>query len=96
MTCHSLSGRACAQYKLSVDPPEDEERIDVCVEESRYSWQMSFNQRAELSLWHTNDAEFNLDCSFWCTEDGDLPEDDAGEEVTKDLIISIVSSITNF
>ena len=44
--------------------------------------ELEYEGQLEMSLWYTDGHPFAISCYLWCTEDGNLPSDSGGGDIT--------------
>ena len=71
--CTTLSDGSCADFGIELDfGGEEVER--VCREGELHSGELAPGQELAASVWFTRrSADMEVECYFWCTEDGEVP-----------------------
>ncbi len=59
---------------------ENSSTIELCHSRTFYQEEVAQFREVALLLWFSESATFNIDCYFWCTEDGNMPRHFSTEE----------------
>ncbi len=66
----------------------------LCHGEVLYQGEMSPEQELRTSIWYTRQSEeMDVDCYFWCTEDGELPQRHPDREDAREHLEDIVRTV---
>ncbi|TRY78589.1 hypothetical protein TCAL_04995 [Tigriopus californicus] len=74
--CTKLTENICGDYGLTLLYSlrnQGDQVKDLCHENELIVQQLNEGESAELILWSVPDSDYNMQCYFWCTSDGELP-----------------------
>ena len=89
--CTTLGGNICGSYGLSVGASQNQ---SVCLKNVLYEDELGENDAARLELWYLEGTDYHAECYFWCTMDGDLPDEKPSKTVDSTTLKNIVSPFT--
>lgn len=74
--CTKLTENICGDYGLTLLYSlrnQGDQVKDVCHENELFVQELNEGESAEVILWSVPESEYNMQCYFWCTSDGELP-----------------------
>ncbi len=84
--CPALSPNVCSEYGIEVSFG-GEETETLCHQGVLHKGEMAPGQEMSTSIWYTRwSSDLDLDCYFWCTEDGEVPQRPTDREEASDEI----------
>ena len=69
--CIQLDGNACGDFGIVVSSQGDE--TNICHKNQVFEKTLNVFDEVLVSLWHNQEAVFNVNCNAWCTPQGQLP-----------------------
>ena len=89
--CTALDFNICGTYGWIIDDQSGRNQ-SACLENVLYEWDMSpDNEVSHLYLWHLAGKAYKAECYFWCTIDGQLPDEKPDGTVDKDTLQKLVT-----
>ncbi len=76
-----------------------EETETLCHQGVLHKGEVAPGQELSTSIWYTRwSSDLDLDCYFWCTEDGEVPQrptdrEEASDEIDKKVCFCLKKSI---
>ena len=60
----------------------------ICYEDREYALSMAREKKFQVALWFTPEANFDIQCFLWCSNNGSLPKhaSDANDEIVSALV----------
>ena len=94
--CPVLKGNVCGNFGITLSNFEKgENKTDVCYENACFLGKIEDSGKIEIELWHSPNAEYEAECFFWCTTDGNLPAPSPNSSQNNALIETLVTSHKN-
>jgi hypothetical protein len=92
--CSRLRDDPCTLFGLALDVREQIE--NVCYEGETHTGFLGPQDDIYLNIWFHPEAEYEIKCHLWCTQDGELPESNSGQDQGEfqELISSLVGLLS--
>ena len=75
MYCAKLGNNICGDSGLTLQYGVNRQYSKtICYERQMYTGQLARGSNAFVSIIYMSYVDFETDCFFWCTEDGQIPE----------------------
>ena len=88
--CSEMSGNTCGDHGLVVTFPQEESE-QICYAGESHVGRMEFYSTTSISVWHLRrGGSFSIDCLFWCSSSGDLPEKHVASDRDEEAIANLV------
>jgi hypothetical protein len=76
--CDTLDGHLCSDFGLELDSQQFGSRQEICQTQVLYGSVVNSSNLVEINFWNSDATiPFEIGCHFWCTRDGQIPQNPA-------------------
>ena len=78
IVCDTLDGDVCSDFGLELDSKQAGSGHEICHTQVLYGSVVNSSNPVEINFWNVRETNpFGIGCHFWCTRDGQIPQNPA-------------------